>query len=68
VCDPLSYELRRVAIELLKCEFFFMLSTCCKALSLGSSQFLGGTLSVLLQNLRVLLRCINIHNIEYSDV
>jgi len=45
-----------------------MISTGYKALSLGFSEFLGRTLSISLQNLRVSLRCINIHDIKFSDV
>jgi len=48
--------------------WFFILSARCKALSLCFSYFLSGTLSVSLQNLRVSLKRINIHDIEYSDV
>jgi len=56
VCHPLSAEV-----------FLFISGIYCKALSLGFRQFLGETLSISLQNLRVSLRWINIPELEYSD-
>ena len=65
MCDPLSYDpmWSRWATKV----FLSILDIYCKALSLGFSQFLGETLSVLPQDLRVLWRCVNIPDLGYSD-
>ena len=53
----------RWAIEV----FLFILGIYQKPLSLGFSKFLGETLSISLQNLGILLRCVNVPDLEYSD-
>ena len=55
VCHPLSAEV-----------FLFISGIYCKALSSGCNQFLGGTMSVLPQDLTVLLRYVNIPTLGYS--
>ena len=66
VCKPLSFELRHVTVELLKCFFPFQVSIV--RLEAWIWSVVGGTLSVLFQDLRVSLRHISIFDAEYSDV
>ena len=65
VCKPLSYELRRVVVELLKCFFPFQVSIV--RLEAWIGPVVGGALSVLSSDLRVSMRHISIFDVEYSD-